>query len=70
MSALGQRQTFWNVRWMSALPPKADIADRDWHVHLVPEADISLFDCNAHSPLWRDFGTCSATNVFVRSPAQ
>jgi hypothetical protein len=26
---------------MSALPPKADIAECDWHVRLVPNADIS-----------------------------
>jgi len=25
---------------MSALPPKADIADHDWHVRFVPKADI------------------------------
>jgi hypothetical protein len=25
---------------MSALPPKADIAKRDWDVRFVPEADI------------------------------
>src|SRR5215831_12576868 len=25
---------------MSALPPKADIAERDWHVRFVPKADI------------------------------
>jgi hypothetical protein len=25
---------------MSALPPKADIADVGWHVRLLPRADI------------------------------
>jgi hypothetical protein len=25
---------------MSAIPPKADIAERGWHVRLVPKADI------------------------------
>jgi hypothetical protein len=25
---------------MSALPPKADITERDWHVRFVPKADI------------------------------
>jgi hypothetical protein len=25
---------------MSALPPKADIAERDWDVRFVPKADI------------------------------
>jgi hypothetical protein len=28
-------------RVMSALPPKADIAERDRHVRFVPKADIS-----------------------------
>jgi len=30
---------------MSALPPKADIAERDWYVRFVPKADMgTLFD--------------------------
>jgi len=29
---------------MSALPPKADIAERDWHVRFVPKADIRAND--------------------------
>ena len=29
---------------MSAIPPKADIAERDHHVRFVPKADIALFD--------------------------
>jgi hypothetical protein len=40
MSALGQKQTLGMVRLMSALLPKADIADRDCNVRFVPEADI------------------------------
>jgi hypothetical protein len=40
MSALGQKQTSRRVRLMSALPPKADIADRDRYVRFVPEADL------------------------------
>src|SRR5215469_8218256 len=40
MSALGQKRTFWNVRTMSALPPKADIRQPDRHVRFVPEAGI------------------------------
>ena len=50
MSALGQKRTLAHVRVMSALPPKADIAESDWHVRFVPEADSctaakrSLFD--------------------------
>jgi len=36
MSALGQKRTLRRVRVMSALPPKADIAESDWHVRFVP----------------------------------
>ena len=39
MSALGQKQTFSNVRRMSALPPKADIDDAMRNVRFVPKAD-------------------------------
>ena len=41
MSALGQKRTSEHVRSMSALPPKADIAERDRHVRFVPKADVS-----------------------------
>src|SRR5215472_782594 len=41
MSALGQKRTWKCVRAMSALPPKADIAERDWHVRFVPKGDIA-----------------------------
>jgi hypothetical protein len=41
MSALGQKRTFTGLRSMSALPPKADIADHDCHVRFVPKADIT-----------------------------
>jgi hypothetical protein len=44
MSALGQKQTSGHLRTMSALPPKADIAERDWHVRFVPKADILCCD--------------------------
>jgi hypothetical protein len=43
MSALGQKQTSQQLRVMSALPPKADIAERDRDVHFVPKADIMRF---------------------------
>jgi hypothetical protein len=40
MSALGQKRTSdWRLL-MSALPPKADIAECDWDVRFVPKADI------------------------------
>jgi hypothetical protein len=29
---------------MSALPPKADIVERDRHVRFVPKADMHLLD--------------------------
>ena len=39
MSALGQKRTpDWRLL-MSALPPKADIAERGRHVRFVPNAD-------------------------------
>jgi hypothetical protein len=41
LSALGQQRIFSKVRPMSALPPKADIAEHDLHVCLVPKADIA-----------------------------
>jgi hypothetical protein len=40
MSALGQKQTLHHVRPMSALPPKADIAEKQLDVRFVPKADI------------------------------
>ena len=45
MSALGQKQT-WDCRsLMSALPPKADIADHDPDVRFVPEAEVNITYC-------------------------
>ena len=41
MSALGQKQTLRKLRLMSALPPKADIADAMSNVRFVAIADIS-----------------------------
>jgi hypothetical protein len=46
MSALGQKRTLRGVRLMSALPPKADIAERGWNVRYVPQAD----SCTAAKP--------------------
>jgi hypothetical protein len=34
-SALGQKQTLRSFRPMSALPPKADIAEHNWDVRFV-----------------------------------
>jgi hypothetical protein len=40
MSALGQKRTSGTEIVMSALPPKADIAEYDWDVRFVPKAEI------------------------------
>jgi hypothetical protein len=37
---MGQKQTLDWRPLMSALPPIADIAERDHHVRFVPKADI------------------------------
>ena len=42
MSALGHKRTFRDAYPMSALPPKADIAERNWHVRFVPLSDIAV----------------------------
>jgi hypothetical protein len=41
MSALGHKQTLKRFRLMSALPPKADIAQRGGNVRFVPIVDIT-----------------------------
>jgi hypothetical protein len=41
MSAWGQKQTFRDVRAMSALPPKADMCDALAHVCFGPIVDIA-----------------------------
>ena len=46
MSALGQKRTSKHVWVMSALPPKADIAERGDHVRFVPKADIGARPSN------------------------
>jgi len=42
MSALGHKRTSEVVCVMSALPPKADIADRDYHVRFVQKTDLGV----------------------------
>jgi hypothetical protein len=37
---MGHKRTFSEVRAMSALPPKADITERDQDVRFVPIAEI------------------------------
>jgi hypothetical protein len=38
---MGQEQTLRHAYVMSALPMKADITKRGWHVCFVPKTDIS-----------------------------
>jgi hypothetical protein len=52
MSALGQKQTLKRLHPMSALPPKADIADAMRNVRFVPKGD----------------NVQRSKNSFVRSP--
>ena len=40
MSALGHKRTFGEIRTMSALLPKADIAHPNRRVRYLPKADI------------------------------
>jgi hypothetical protein len=40
MSALGQKRTFHDVAPMSALPPKADIAELEQHVRLSAKSGL------------------------------
>jgi hypothetical protein len=42
ISALGQKRTLKSWNAMSALPPKADIAERQFDVRFVPIGDMSL----------------------------
>ena len=42
MSALGQKRTFSEVCVMSALPPKAEIAGRQFNVRFVPKQTRAL----------------------------
>ena len=49
VSALDQKQTLAHVGVMSALPPKADIAERARDVRFVPKADIARAGGSASS---------------------
>jgi hypothetical protein len=42
MSALGQKQAFCSAAVMSALPPKADIAQHGGNVRFVPKAEVAV----------------------------
>ena len=47
MSQMGQKRTSHSVSLMSALPPKADIAQHGGNVRFVPKADILYCSNNA-----------------------
>ena len=49
MSALGQKQTFKRLLLMSALPPKADMAQHSCDVRFVPKADMLTYFIEVHS---------------------
>jgi hypothetical protein len=57
MSALGHKRTLSDISGMSALPPKADIAERHSDVRFVPKTDMRP---SGGANL---AGLCSATNV-------
>ena len=42
MSALGQKRTLTKVEAMSALPPKADITERNSHIRSVLMVDTMI----------------------------
>jgi hypothetical protein len=64
MSALGHKQILKRLRPMSALPPKADIAERDCDVRFVPKADIGTHSITSSAICWRCTGT-SMPNAFA-----
>jgi hypothetical protein len=60
MSALGQKQTFWSSVPVSALPPKADIADGLLSVHEPAHSSAGaisstgIVDSASSAPLMRE----------------
>jgi hypothetical protein len=59
MSALGHKQTLRRIRTMSALPPKADIAEHGGNVRFVPKAD----SCTAANGIYWLTSPASATSI-------
>jgi hypothetical protein len=59
MSALCQKQTSPRSIGMSALPPKADIADRQFDVRFVPKAGIRCYSITSSALASRVDGTVS-----------
>jgi hypothetical protein len=68
MSALGQKQTLKRLRTMSALPPKADIAELEEHVRFVLSAQP--VDATQASNLVRlEFRAQSLAQPFIELPS-
>ena len=57
MSASGHKRTLTRLFRVSALPPKADIAERGWYVRFVPKADI------LHCSIERRYSITSSARV-------
>ena len=63
MSALSHKRTLRYVRSMSALPPKADIAECDWHVRFVPNRIAAmLVQIDQNSATVTPFGSLGSVN--------
>jgi hypothetical protein len=69
MSALGQKQTLRSEIAMSAIPPKADIAEQRRHVRLVPKADIATAEISAKCQARIGELRTEATNLAVNHSA-
>ena len=50
MSALGQKQTYAAHKWMSALPPKADMCSATRDVRFVPIANMAYVSAMSALP--------------------
>jgi hypothetical protein len=63
---IDQEQAFRNVRAMSALPPKADIGERNWDVRFVPKADVgAAYSITSSASCWSCPGTSSPSALAV-----
>jgi len=67
MSPLGHKQTFRDVRLMSALPPKANIRERVLDVRFGPKAVWEHWSAKVEY-LYYDLGTQSTTIVATGVP--
>ena len=65
MSALGQKRTFRPRNVMSALPPKADIAERVLDVRFVPKACIVAYSISSSARESTELGTVRPSALAV-----